>query len=139
MCTGNPATGEALALPKLERTVAHRKALPDPEGTGCLGAAEASGAGATSKLALVFLILTATRPGETREARWEEMDFGGADCATLATRATWIIPKERIKTKRDHRVPFRNGRQKSFAKPNRWRMARGLCFPVQSRAGHCPT
>ncbi|MEZ5767619.1 MAG: integrase arm-type DNA-binding domain-containing protein [Paracoccaceae bacterium] len=106
MCTGNPATGEALALPKLERTVEHRKALPYSEVAGCIEAVKASGAGETTKLALEFLILTATRSGETREARWDEMEFEGADCATRATRATWIIPKERIKMKRDHRVPL---------------------------------
>ncbi len=103
MCTGNPAVTEALALPKLERTVQHRKALPYAEVAGCVEAVNASGAGATTKLALEFLILTATRSGETREARWEEFDFHGADGATSAT---WIIPKERIKMKRDHRVPL---------------------------------
>lgn len=35
----------------------------------------ASNAGASTKLALEFLILTATRSGETREARWEEIEF----------------------------------------------------------------
>lgn len=106
MCTGNPATGDALALPKMERIVQHRKALPYPEVAGCIEAVKASGAGAARKLALEFLILTATRSGETREARWEEIDFGGADGATNATRASWTIPKERIKMKHDHRVPL---------------------------------
>jgi integrase len=106
MCTGNPATGEALALPRMDRTPQHRKALPYGEVAGCIEAVKESGAGASTKLALEFLILTATRSGETREARWEEFDFHGADGATRATRATWIIPKERIKMKRDHRVPL---------------------------------
>lgn len=106
LCPSNPATPDALALPKMERTVQHRKALPYAEVAGCIEAVKASGAGAATKLALEFLILTATRSGETREARWEEFDFQGADGATRATRATWIIPKERIKMKRDHRVPL---------------------------------
>lgn len=106
MCTGNPATGDALALPKMDRAPKHRKALPYGEVAGCIETVKQSGAGASTKLALEFLILTATRSGETRGARWAEFDFHGADSATLATRATWTIPKERIKMKRDHRVPL---------------------------------
>lgn len=103
MCSINPATGEALALPKIERTVKHRKALPYAEVASCIEAVKASGARSTTKLALEFLILTATRSVETREALWQEIEFHEADGAT---RATWTIPKERIKMKRDHRVPL---------------------------------
>ncbi len=129
MCTGNPATGEALALPKLERTVEHRKALPYAEVAGCIEAVKASGAGATTKLALEILILTATRSGETREARWEEMDFEGGDCATRATRATWIIPKERIKMKRDHRVPLSGRALEILREAETLADGSGLVFP----------
>jgi integrase len=45
--------------------------------------------------ALEFLILTATRSGEVRGARWDEIV---ADM--------WIIPGERTKTGRPHRVPL---------------------------------
>lgn len=47
--------------------------------------------------ALEFLILTATRTGETIGARWEEID--------LAERL-WVIPAHRIKSGREHRVPL---------------------------------
>ena len=40
-------------------------------------------------LALEFLILTATRSGEILNARWDEIDFDTA---------TWVVPKERMKT-----------------------------------------
>lgn len=129
MCTGNPATAEALALPKMERTVQHRKALPYAEVTGCIEAVKASGAGATTKLALEFLILTATRSGETREARWEEFDFHGAESATRATRATWIIPKERIKMKRDHRVPLSGRALEILREAEALSDGSGLVFP----------
>jgi len=106
MCTGNPATLEALALPRQERTARHRKALPYDKVADCIEAVKASGAGATTKLAFEFVVLTATRSGEAREARWDEVEFKGGDCATRATHATWVIPKERIKMKRPQRVPL---------------------------------
>ncbi len=50
-----------------------------------------------SPLALEFLILTATRTNETLGAKWEEFNF--EDCY-------WLIPGERMKTKREHRIPL---------------------------------
>lgn len=46
---------------------------------------------------LAFTILTATRSNEAREAKWEEID--------LKAKA-WIIPDERMKAGRPHRVPL---------------------------------
>ena len=47
--------------------------------------------------ALQFLILTAGRSGEVREAIWSEIDLAAA---------TWTIPAERMKSARGHRVPL---------------------------------
>lgn len=47
--------------------------------------------------ALEFLTLTASRSGEVRGALWEEMDMSGG---------IWTIPAERMKAKREHRVPL---------------------------------
>ena len=47
--------------------------------------------------ALEFLILTATRTSETICARWDEIDVSSG---------VWIIPPERIKAGREHRIPF---------------------------------
>ena len=47
--------------------------------------------------ALEFLILTAARTGEIMGATWSEIDLG---------EATWIIPAERMKARREHRVPL---------------------------------
>ena len=52
---------------------------------------------ATAALALEFTILTAARTGETLGAVWSEIDL---------TKALWIIPKERMKAGREHRVPL---------------------------------
>ncbi len=47
--------------------------------------------------ALAFTILTASRSNEAREARWSEIDLQAG---------TWIIPEERMKAGRPHRVPL---------------------------------
>jgi integrase len=47
--------------------------------------------------ALEFLILTATRSGEVRGATWDEIDLD---------EKLWIIPAERMKVNREHRVPL---------------------------------
>lgn len=47
--------------------------------------------------ALEFLALTATRSGEVRGARWDEIDLD---------RALWVIPAQRMKMEREHRVPL---------------------------------
>lgn len=50
-----------------------------------------------SRSALLFLILTATRSGETRGAQWDEFDL---------ERGIWTIPAERMKAHQIHRVPL---------------------------------
>ena len=50
-----------------------------------------------SPRALEFMILTASRTGEAMGARWEEMDLDAR---------LWIIPSERMKSAREHRVPL---------------------------------
>ncbi|THT97701.1 DUF4102 domain-containing protein [Lampropedia puyangensis] len=47
--------------------------------------------------AMIFLILTATRSGETRGARWDELDLENK---------VWVIPADRTKTSTEHRVPL---------------------------------
>ncbi|MFK4447490.1 integrase [Caballeronia udeis] len=46
---------------------------------------------------LEFTILTAARSGESRGARRPEIDFD---------KAVWIVPPERMKAKKEHRVPL---------------------------------
>ena len=48
-------------------------------------------------MALEFCILTATRTSETIGARWQEVDLG---------EAIWMIPADRIKAGKEHRVPL---------------------------------
>ncbi len=106
MCDVNPATAQALALPRTEKNSTHRKALPYFEVAGCIATVKASRAGAATKLVLEFIVLTAVRSSEARLACWEEFDFHGADNLEHATRATWEIPASRTKMGRPHRVPL---------------------------------
>lgn len=47
--------------------------------------------------ALEFAALTAARSGEVRGASWDEIDL---------ERGLWVVPAERMKMKREHRVPL---------------------------------
>jgi integrase len=49
------------------------------------------------------MILTATRTGEVRGAKWQEIDF--------STRV-WIIPSDRMKAGKEHRIPLCNRAEK---------------------------
>jgi integrase len=101
----NPAENITQALPKHDKNLkSHRKALGYFEVPACLEAVQASGAGLSTKLAMEFLVLTASRSGEVRGAAWAEIDLGTS--ATSATSATWTIPASRMKAKREHRVPL---------------------------------
>ena len=51
----------------------------------------------TAARALEFLTLTAARSGEVRGAEWTEIDL---------TRKIWTVPAQRMKAKREHRVPL---------------------------------
>lgn len=93
----NPAQDIGQALPKTSKQKAHRKALPYTEVAGCIQAVQKSRAALSTKLALELLVLTASRSGEVREARWSEIDL---------ERGLWEIPAERMKMKRAHRVPL---------------------------------
>ncbi|WP_419927279.1 tyrosine-type recombinase/integrase [Candidatus Poriferisocius sp.] len=94
----NPA-GDAIgaALPKTAPPKQHHRALPHTEVAAAVTAVRASKALWSTKSAFEFLVLTATRSGETRGARWAEIDL---------EEQVWTIPAERMKSKTAHRVPL---------------------------------
>ncbi len=94
----NPA-GEALgaALPKQNGIKIHHRALPHPEVADAIATIQASDAYPATKLCFEFIVLTACRSGEVRHATWDEFNLDTA---------TWTIPPERMKAKREHRVPL---------------------------------
>lgn len=58
---------------------------------------EISNSQSVSSYALRLLILTACRTSKVLQAKWDEFDF---------EENVWIIPAERMKAKREHRVPL---------------------------------
>jgi integrase len=95
--TDNPAQDIQQALAKVHVAKNHRKSLPYTDLPGCLDDVWRSEAATVTKLALEFLVLTAARSGEVREAVWEEFDLDAR---------VWEIPASRMKAKRSHRVPL---------------------------------
>lgn len=82
-----------LAPPNKTAKVVHHPALPWQE-MGEFMAALRQREG-TAARAVEFAILTATRSGEVRGATWAEIDAG-----------LWVIPGERMKMGKEHRVPL---------------------------------
>lgn len=95
--TDNPCAALKAALPKTAARTQHRRALPYEAVSDAVSRVRASAAYPTTKLAFEFLVLTATRSGEVRAARWDEIDVDGK---------VWTIPAARAKTGRPHRVPL---------------------------------
>lgn len=79
------------------REVKHRAAMSERDLPGFLLKLAAYEGDPNTVQALRLLLLTTTRPGEVRGARWSE--FHPAD-------ALWIIPAERMKMRHEHRVPL---------------------------------
>ncbi len=79
------------------REVTHRAALGERELPEFLQRLENYAGDPTIKNALKLLILTATRPGEVRGARWDELHLDDA---------LWVIPAERMKMRQEHQIPL---------------------------------
>ena len=83
-------------LPKRQKlTRGHHSALPYAEVPNFMG--RLMTAAGMAVLALQFTILTAARTGEVIGARWDEFDLDAG---------LWIVPAERMKAGREHRVPI---------------------------------
>ena len=94
----NPA-GKAISpvLVRGKKEESHFPAAPYDTVARVLHAVDRSGASLSTKLSLRFQVLTAARLGEVRAARWSEMD---------SENRMWIVPKDRMKTGVEHRVPL---------------------------------
>ena len=94
----NPV-GDALsaALPRNASAPRHFRALPFAQVAAALQKVRDSRVYPTRVLCFEFLVLCAVRSGESRHARWDEIDLASA---------VWTIPAERMKARRTHRVPL---------------------------------
>jgi len=84
-----------LAKPSRVKKVSHHPAMPYEEVAVFM--AELQGYTSISSKALQLLILTATRTSEVLRTQWPEIDL---------EKATWTIPADRMKARREHRVPL---------------------------------
>jgi integrase len=86
---------EVLPKPGKVKRVEHHPSLPWRQMPAFMQELRQRGGMAAQALSLA--ILTASRSGEIRLAKWQEIDW---------TNAVWTIPAERMKAKRRHRVPL---------------------------------
>ena len=125
----NPA-GDAIsaALPKTAAVQRHQRALPHAEVRAALARVRRCDACRGIRLAFEFLVLTATRSGEVRNARWQEIDRDGA---------VWTIPAARMKNGREHRVPLSHRALEVLDEARDLAAAGGWLFPSpRGRALH---
>lgn len=120
----NPA-GDAIsaALPKSNGPIGHFRALPYSEVGAAIEKIRQSEAYLGTKLGFEFLVLTATRSGEVRGARWNEIDLEGH---------VWIIPGERMKTGREFRIPLSSRAVEILHEAAEIADGSGLVFPSQT-------
>ncbi len=91
----NPLDGLKKSLPPVKRRAIHMAALPWEELPAFMS--ELSERSGVSARTLEFIILTASRSGEARGARWSEFDFKSK---------VWTVPADRMKRGIEHRVPL---------------------------------
>ena len=107
------------ALPSLA-TRAHHKALSCAQVGAAIKTVEATDAWELTKACFTFMVLTATRSGESRLATWGEIDLDSA---------TWTIPAGRMKKDREHRVPLSKAAVAVLERAKAYSHGRGLVFP----------
>ena len=125
----NPA-GDAIAaaLPKTAAVQRHQRALPHAQVRAALTRVRGCDACPGIRLAFEFLVLTATRSGEVRNARWEEINRDDT---------VWTIPAARMKNGREHRVPLADRALEVLDEAGQLAAADGGVFPSpRGRALH---
>jgi integrase len=112
-----------LASPGKVQKNNHFKALPYSEINPLMLALRANGS--VSAKALEFLILTAAHTGEIIGAKWDEIDFDNQ---------LWIVPADRMKAKREHRVPL-SSRAIEIVREMQALKTNDAIFPGRSKGG----
>lgn len=102
------------------RRTRHRASLSERDVPGFLAKLESYDGAAATQFALKLLMLTATRPGELRAARWDEIDEHAA---------LWRIPASRMKMKSEHWVPLSKQAIRLLAKMRKMSGSGALVFP----------
>ena len=108
---------QLLAKPRKIKQVKHHPAIPVDSIATFM--ADLSAVEGSSAQALRFAVLTAARSGEVRGARWPEIDMEAK---------VWTVPAERMKAKKEHRVPLSTQAMKLLKKLPRFE-EHDLLFP----------
>ena len=119
----NPAVwkghlSEVLPKPSKVASASHHAALPWAEMGQFMQALRTMPG--TGSLAMQLIILTATRTSEVIEAKWTEFKLNAG---------LWVIPKERMKGFREHRVPLSKQAVALLAQVKRDNKASEFVFP----------
>ena len=115
------------ALPRVPTSQRHYRALPYCEVGAALGAVDASPVTQVVSLCLRFVVLTAARGVEARNAQWSEIDLAKKE---------WRIPAERMKARREHRVPLSSASLAVLEAARSLKDESGLLFPSPRKRGH---
>ena len=121
--TQNPINGIEKGLPKQTDRTRHHKAMPYDEVPAFIKKLQGIDASESIRLAFEFLILTATRTSEVIQATWDEIDETGK---------IWVIPVERMKARREHRVPLSARCRDILANARKLSDGKGYIFPGRS-------
>jgi len=122
----SPCIGISQELGTRHHEVQHHRALPYTEVPAFIATLRECSAAPATKLAFEWLILTATRSGETRGAAWSEID---------EAQALWTIPKQRTKGRQAHAVPLPQRCLEILAQARALNPGSALLFPgSRSRA-----
>ena len=118
----NPVDGVEKGLPKQNSKDKHHAAMPYQDVPAFVARIRTEQKkGLVARLALEFLILTATRTSEVLKSEWVEFNLD---------QRLWIIPEERMKAKREHRVPPVRPFHRNLKDCRRLQILRaGLIFP----------
>ena len=81
----------------------------------------------SAALATELIVLTAARTTEAIEAHWSEFDLEAR---------TWTVPAERMKAKKEHRVPLSQAAMDVLARARAELDGKEYMFPGRWRAGH---
>ena len=114
------------ALPSMPRVREHFRALPYAEVQEALETVDAGKASMAARLCLRFVVLTAARSGEAREAVWTEIDM---------ERRTWTISASRMKANAEHRVPLSDATLAVLEQARDLDDGSDLIFPSPRRRG----
>ena len=114
------------ALPSMRSKRKNLRSLPYGDVPGAIQIIRNSGASIAAKSCLEFVILTACRNGEARNATWSEIDLD---------KRLWTIPGERMKTGKEHRQPLSDAAIEVLISMQALGDKSGLIFPSSYKRG----